>query len=145
MSTIKLFLAADHQRCDNLFALAEATAAGGDWNRADADFAKFRDGLSHHFAMEEEVLFPAFEDHTGMTMGPTQMMRAEHTQMRGLLDRMADAAAGRDTNGFLGDCETLLIIMQQHNIKEEQILYQMADQALAGESEQIVALMRAMS
>jgi hemerythrin-like domain-containing protein len=145
MTTISDFLAPDHQRCDNLFAAAEAAAAHGDWDNAATGFRHFQDALLHHFAMEEEVMFPAFEARTGMTQGPTAMMRSEHRQMTDLLNQMADAAARKDRDGFLGDADTLLIIMQQHNMKEEQMLYQMADQALAGELDDLVERMRAMN
>lgn len=145
MTTISDFLAPDHQHCDNLFAAAEAAAAHGDWDSATAGFRRFQDALLHHFAMEEEVMFPAFETRTGMTQGPTAMMRSEHRQMTGLLNQMADAVARRDSDAFLGDADTLLIIMQQHNVKEEQMLYQMADQALAGEADELVERMRAMN
>lgn len=89
-------------------------------------------------------MFPAFETRTGMTQGPTAMMRSEHRQMTDLLKQMAEAAARKDSDAFLGDAETLLIIMQQHNMKEEQMLYQMADQVLAGELEELIGRMRAM-
>lgn len=145
MTTISDFLAPDHQRCDNLFAAAEAAAAHGDWENAASGFGLFHDALLHHFAMEEEVMFPAFEARTGMTQGPTAMMRSEHRQMTDLLNQMADAVARKDSDGFLGDADTLLIIMQQHNMKEEQMLYQMADQALANELDEVVGRMRAMT
>lgn len=145
MTTISDFLAPDHQRCDNLFAAAEAAAAQGDWDNAGAGFSRFQDALLHHFAMEEEVMFPAFEARTGMTQGPTAMMRSEHRQMTTLLDQIADAVTRKDGDACLGDADTLLIIMQQHNMKEEQMLYQMADQALAGELDELVERMRAMS
>jgi hemerythrin-like domain-containing protein len=144
MTTISDFLAPDHQRCDNLFAVAEAAAARGDWDNAATGFVHFQNAMLHHFAMEEEVMFPAFETRTGMTQGPTAMMRSEHRQMTDLLNQMAEAAARKDSDAFLGDAETLLIIMQQHNMKEEQMLYQMADQVLAGELEELIGRMRAM-
>lgn len=145
MTTISDFLAPDHQRCDNLFAAAESAAAHGDWDHAVKGFSSFQDALLHHFAMEEQVLFSTFEARTGMTQGPTAIMRMEHRQMTDLLNQMADAVARRDSDGFLGDAETLLIIMQQHNMKEEQMLYRMADQALAGELDEVVGRMRALT
>jgi hemerythrin-like domain-containing protein len=145
MSTIKNFLAADHHHCDDLFAAAEVAAAGKNWSSAESSFLLFRDALQHHFTIEEEVMFPAFEDRTGSSMGPTQMMRVEHGQMKELLEQMERGVASRDSNAFLGDCETLLIIMQQHNIKEEQMLYPMADNVLAGECEVVVGRMRAVA
>ena len=87
--------------------------------------------MLHHFEVEENVLFPAFEQATGMTMGPTAMMRAEHAQMRDLLHNMAAVIAAGRRDDYLGMSETLLLYMQQHNLKEENVLYPMSDQLLA--------------
>jgi hemerythrin-like domain-containing protein len=57
-------------------------------------------------------------------------MRMEHGQMRGLLVQMAANLAVRDAEDFGGNAETLLILMQQHNIKEENILYPLCDRTL---------------
>ena len=145
MTTISDFLALDHQRCDNLFASAEASIAQDQWDQSATEFICFQNALKHHFAMEEEVMFPAFEERTGMTQGPTLVMRSEHLQMITLLNQMSDAVARKDKNSFLGNADTLLIIMQQHNTKEEQMLYPMADQVLAGEQNSVVERMRARS
>lgn len=144
MSTISDYLAPDHLRCDALFADAESAAAKGDWLDAGTQFARFHEALLHHFAMEEEIMFPAFETATGMNMGPTEVMRSEHRQMRDILEQMAHALERGEGDAFLGDAETLLIIMQQHNMKEEQMLYRMADQVLGGTRSEIVERMRAM-
>lgn len=144
MTTISDFLVPDHKRCDSLFAAAESAASQGDWDGAKSGYGQFKDALLHHFAMEEEVLFPAFENRTGMKQGPTSVMRSEHRQMTELLNQMYSALARKDANAYLGDADTLLIIMQQHNIKEEQMLYQMADQALAGELDGLLERMRAL-
>ena len=83
-----------------------------------------------HFKKEEDILFPEFERTTGITMGPTQVMRVEHAQARELLERMRSALEGRDKKNFLAVADTLMILLQQHNMKEEQILYPMCDQYL---------------
>ena len=57
-------------------------------------------------------------------------MRGEHRQMRQLLEQMRGGLAARDGDAFDGGAETLLILMQQHNMKEENILYPMCDSAL---------------
>lgn len=123
-----------HKHCDTLFADAEAAVAKGDWPPAVQYFNAFHQDLETHFRTEEELLFPAFEATTGMTGGPTQMMRFEHAQMRDLVARMADSVQARDAAGFAGAAETLLILMQQHNMKEENILYPMCDRSLASQS-----------
>ena len=66
-----------------------------------------------------------------MSGGPTQVMRTEHRQMRDLLADLARAVAARRADDFAGHGETLVILMQQHNLKEENILYPMCDSSLA--------------
>jgi hemerythrin-like domain-containing protein len=144
MTTISNFLSSDHKHCDTLFAAAESAVSNGDWDIAAPEFGRFRNAMLHHFAMEEEIMFPAFETRTGMKQGPTAVMRSEHLQMTGLFDSMAGAIARKDSNACLGDADTLLIIMQQHNVKEEQMLYRMADQALASEMDEVLVRMRAL-
>jgi hemerythrin-like domain-containing protein len=68
-------------------------------------------------------------------------MRSEHTQMRQLLKDLSQAPAGKDRDGYLGLSETLMIIMQQHNMKEEQMLYRMADQVFASSVEAVLERM----
>lgn len=143
MTSITDFLANDHHRCDDLFAIAESAATDDDWNETQVRLDAFLAAMRHHFAMEEEVLFPAFEQRTGMTMGPTQVMRMEHQQMRQLFDALARACGARDQDDFLGQAETLLILMQQHNFKEEQMLYPMADEALEDERDGVIGRLRA--
>jgi hemerythrin-like domain-containing protein len=143
MTTISDFLTPDHKRCDNLFAEAEEAVAKDEWDNASTCFRHFQGAMLHHFAMEEEVMFPAFEERTGMRQGPTVVMRSEHSQMNALLDQLSGAITLKDTNAYLGDAETLLIIMQQHNLKEEQMLYQMADQALMSDLDELLERMRA--
>jgi hemerythrin-like domain-containing protein len=139
---LSLHMTHEHRHCDDLFAIAENAANAGDWTGCARDFAAFRAAVERHLREEEEVLFPAFEAQTGMTMGPTRVMRMEHEQMRGLLGDL-DAACGRcDRSAFLGHAETLLILMQQHNMKEENMLYPMADRALAARREELLEAMR---
>jgi len=119
-----------HKHCDGLFASAEESCANGDWAAGEKAFALLQNQLETHFTSEEELLFPAFETATGMRSGPTEVMRGEHRQMRGLLAQMQGALASRDSDTFGGAAGTLLILMQQHNLKEENILYPMCDNAL---------------
>jgi DUF438 domain-containing protein len=144
MSCISRYLAQGHRHCDELFVAAENDVADGRIAEAEARHAAFQLEMEMHFNMEENVMFPAFEDATGMTEGPTAMMRMEHTQMRELLSRMKTALADRNGREYLGLSETLLMIMQQHNFKEEQILYPMADDALGGTGESVVKRMEAL-
>ncbi|MFH1045145.1 MAG: hemerythrin domain-containing protein [Pseudomonadota bacterium] len=132
-------LPAHHKHCEDLFVAAEDAVHGADWAAAARAFDHLHDQMKAHFEAEENLLFPAFEAATGMSAGPTEMMRYEHEQMRSLLAQLAAACAAHDGDGYAGIAETLLMLMQQHNMKEENILYPMCDRALGAEAERIGA------
>ncbi len=141
MTTFTHYLGDDHTHCDDLFAAAENAVAEKHWDDARTQFQTFHAAMRRHFAMEEDVLFPAFEARTGMVGGPTYIMRGEHEQMLGLMDNMRAALAREDYHAYMSLSETLLMLMRQHNMKEENILYPMADQALAAERDGLLATM----
>ena len=132
MTQITALMTDDHRACDEAFALAETAVAKGKWDDAKNALQTFIDALQVHFDAEESILFPEFEAATGMTEGPTRVMRGEHVEMRSALERMQDAVANKDADEYSGESETLLILMQQHNMKEENILYPMCDAHLPG-------------
>jgi iron-sulfur cluster repair protein YtfE (RIC family) len=143
MGTILEFLGSDHHACDNVFASAEEAVARKDWDSARSLFDRFQAAMARHLAMEEDVLFPAFESRTGMSTGPTEVMRMEHAQMRDLLQAMANAIAAGNQNRYLGLSETLNMLMQQHNLKEENMLYPMSDRVLGADSDSVIREMEA--
>lgn len=143
MPTIQQLMTEDHRRCDDLFIEIERDIQAKHWEQAQQAFATFRQGLLQHFEAEETLLFPAFEAKTGMTQGPTQVMRGEHTEMRDLLQTAHNALIAQDSQQYSGEAETLLIMMQQHNVKEEHVLYPMCDQRLRDETDALVTRLQA--
>ncbi|MEI6514011.1 MAG: hemerythrin domain-containing protein [bacterium] len=142
MQNIKEFMAENHRHCDDFFIAAEREVAAGSWSLAKSAFTKFRDAMLRHFAAEESLLFPAFENHTGIYMGPTQVMRGEHVQLCELIASAEDALVAQDSEAYQGEAETLLIMMQQHNMKEESILYPMCDQHLQNQTDTLLPLLQ---
>ncbi len=138
MDAITDFMAEDHRSCDALFVAVEQAVARGAWQAAGNEFRRFHDAMLHHFAAEESVLFPLFEQRTGMYRGPTQVMRGEHSQIRQLLSAAESALAESNADDYAGTAETLLIMLQQHNVKEENVLYPMCDQYLADQLETLL-------
>ena len=127
---ISQFMTQEHRNCDTEFAQAEQLAAEGKWEEAEQAFLKFADDTIRHFKREEDELFPAFEAQTGSAEGPTQVMRYEHEQVRGLIGKMAQALESQDRDAYLSLCESMMILLQQHNMKEEQMLYAMCDRVM---------------
>ena len=141
---ISHYMTDEHRVCDTVFADAEQAVADGDWERAEKSFLDFSNDTLRHFKREEEELFPAFEAHTGNTQGPTQVMRYEHEQVKGLIGKMAEAVENKDKDAYLSLAESMMILLQQHNMKEEQMLYAMCERLLPPDvKEETLAKMKA--
>ena len=141
MASIKGYLTQDHRDIDELFTNLE-NRVNEDIENANDEFEKFEYELEKHLQMEEKVMFLEFEQATGMTQGPTQMMRMEHNQMRELIKVMKNAMENKDKQAFFSTSETLMMLIQQHNMKEEQMLYTMAEQHLSPQSDRILDMMQ---
>ncbi len=129
------FLVAQHREVDDLLTLMAASCG----TPAAADlFNHLRRALEHHIALEEKVLFPAFEQRGGPS-GPIAVMRREHAVIRELLVPQASLLSdGAPCRARLAQLEA---IMSQHNAKEEQVLYPMSDQLFADCAEDLLAAM----
>ena len=128
------YLQWDHARLDTLMEETLSLSRAGKGVAAASMFAEFRTGLLRHIRMEEEVLFPAFEEVTGFgDAGPTRVMRIEHMEIQGLIGSIVNAlsAAPPRADDFESLRGQLLAVLGEHNAKEEQIVYPMTDRGLA--------------
>jgi len=130
---ISNYMKAEHRECDETFAAAEKSVIDGDFETAEKQFLLFSNETLTHFKKEEESLFPTFEEISGSSEGPTKIMRYEHEQVRGLMGKMAEAIENKDTDAYLSIAESMMILLQQHNMKEEQMLYAMCDRMIPKE------------
>jgi len=135
-------MTADHKHCDDIFVEFENNIATENWSELTAIWQNFTNTLSTHLTMEESILFPEFEAATGMTQGPSAVMRAEHEQIRALVKEIQEAINSQDSTQCQGVADTLMIMIQQHNMKEEQMLYPMCDQHL--DSTRVLATLKTM-
>jgi iron-sulfur cluster repair protein YtfE (RIC family) len=136
---ISTYFTDDHRACDHLLTRVEDRAAARDWDGARAAVADLAAATLHHFRLEEEVLFPDLEQAHPGARGPTSVMRGEHAQARRLLEDLTAAVTIGSRSETLGLVETLLMLLQQHNAKEEGILYPMADAVLGTSGEALAA------
>ena len=127
------FFTQDHRDCDAQWAEVEAILDSSGTEAGRDKWRVFEARMRRHFAMEEEVLFPAFNARSRMGGGgPTAIMTMEHEQMRGLLDQIGAAVESGDAEEGMNLGDTLLMLIQQHNVKEEGMLYPRAENVLAG-------------
>ncbi|MCC7487295.1 MAG: hemerythrin domain-containing protein [Burkholderiales bacterium] len=132
MSTITATLTADHRCEDRLLAAARQAADEGDWSACALHFDAFLRSIKDHMKIEEEALFPAFERASGVSGGPTSVMRREHRQMLTMLDGIAGVLGARDAREFHALAGPFAALMAAHSIKEERVLYPLCDEMLPG-------------
>ena len=143
MSVLKDFMIANHRACDVEFANMENAVNDEKWAEAEKLLLKFASDLNYHFDMEEKVMFPAFEARSGSAhCNPTPVMIMEHTQMRNVLKELKKELDNKNKDQFFGLSETLMMTMQQHNMKEEQMMYPMVDEAMVGEEQVLLDSMK---
>jgi uncharacterized protein (DUF2249 family)/hemerythrin superfamily protein len=121
----------DHDRLDELELRAFVALGAGDLEQARRWWRAFHHGLNRHIRFEEELLFPVFEARAGLPQGgPTAVMRSEHREIR-----MALEAITRDLEAASADVEELRCglhrVLEDHNRKEEAILYPAMDRLLS--------------
>ncbi len=140
---ITSYMRNEHRACDDIFVDAEKAVIDGNFTEGIAKFEAFADETLRHFKKEEESLFPTFEGITGSSEGPTRIMKFEHEQVRGLMGKMAEALSTKDKDAYLSLAESMMILLQQHNMKEEQMLYAMCDRMMPPEvKEETLATMK---
>ncbi len=135
MSTLIEALEAEHRVIDE--GIERFAAAVGEGS-ANADLLGETFGLlRRHIYAEEEFLFPPLKE-AGLVM-PILVMLREHGEM---WQQMADleelAGANDDPEAISQACRDLLALLEQHNMKEEPIIYPQAEVSLPAElSDQI--------
>ena len=130
----------DHRRCDHLLAAAETIVDSNDWAAIESSAEALIDAMNRHFALEEDTLFPELARVFLVAANPIEVMRSEHAQMRQLFEDLSAAVRARDRDVYLGVIETLHFAVQQHNSKEECVLYPMADGALKARGPEIAEM-----
>jgi len=135
--TISEFYEQDHDRLDELFKTFQKMKRS-DFVKAKEAFKEFKFGLQRHIVWEEDVLFPLWEEKTGMSEGgPTFVMRAEHRQIGQQLEAIHDKVAEQNPDSDQEE-QMLLELLGSHNMKEERVLYPAIDQLTSAEDRETV-------
>jgi len=129
------YLETDHRRLDAIVAEVRSLVEAGSFPQAGTRFAEFQCGLDRHIEVEEQILFPLFEQMTGMRdAGPTVVMRSEHVDIRQLMDDATAALKSADRTQTDSVLDGLMDVLGSHNTKEERVLYPMTDRAVGDDA-----------
>ncbi len=88
------------------------------------------DALRRHIYLEEAILFPPLRD-AGL-FAPILVMLREHGEIWSTMEDLATQLGVAHGGGPSAErCRTLLAQLEQHNLKEEAVIYPHADTALS--------------
>lgn len=116
------YLRCFHQHCQQRFHALRDIVAQSQWQHAQQACHDFCVEMDSHFVDEEQVLYPVYEQASGQTKGPTEVMRYEHDQMRELMEAMYQAICRQQGRSFDLLADGLQQLLHQHHVKEESIL-----------------------
>jgi iron-sulfur cluster repair protein YtfE (RIC family) len=127
----------DHDRLDDLFRSFQALKRS-DATKAREAFKAFKFGLQRHIVWEEDLLFPLWEEKTGLSDGgPTFVMRAEHRRIGEQLEAIHRKVAEGNPDSDQEE-QALTALLASHNLKEERVLYPSIDQATTEEERESI-------
>jgi iron-sulfur cluster repair protein YtfE (RIC family) len=125
----------DHHVIDEQFAQFKRGLVEGEW--LEEPFNGASEGLRHHIYVEEESLFPFLR--VGGLVAPAMVMLREHGEIWQALDSVdSEIRGGRDASRALAGIATLESALEQHNMKEERILYPASGQVLSAANTEAV-------
>ncbi len=110
--------------------------SGGEANLEDLEgileFIRVFADRCHH-GKEEDILFPAMEEHGVPRDGPIDVMLMEHEQGRGYVSNMAEALENYGSgkigtlDEFMENAKKYIELLRKHIEKENNILYRIAE------------------
>jgi len=137
MSSTNNWLIHEHSLYENLLSQCTEAVEIEDWKTVNLLFKKMVTHLKRHMALEEEVLYPAYEATTHAPQGPTDALREEHDQIVRLIMDMARVIKTRDSDYVLECLTHLERQMIKHHEKEEDLFLPMASHILDAKREVI--------
>ena len=97
---------------------------------AQAKAAELASGLASHAQLEDDLLFVPMEGPLGPNGGPLAVMRMEHEEVEGTLERLARVEDVEEAQTLATHLAT---VAHEHFEKEEQVLFPMAEELLGDE------------
>jgi iron-sulfur cluster repair protein YtfE (RIC family) len=135
--TITAFFEQDHDQLDDFFKTFQQLKRS-DFPKAKEAFKEFQVGLQRHIVREEDLLFPLWEEKTGMSEErPTVAMRADHRRIGQQLETIHGKVAAQNPDSDQEE-QALLDLLGSHNRKEERALYPAIDQVANAETRETI-------
>ena len=138
MSSSDNWLVHEHSLYEGLLSRCQDAVEIENWAGADIVFRELVTHLKRHMALEEEVLYSAYEAAVEAPQGPTKALREEHDQIVRLVRDMVRVIKTRDSDYVLECLVHLEKQMIKHHEKEEDIFLPMAGHILHASHDEVL-------
>lgn len=120
-------LLGEHGVFYRLFDHCEAGLSGWGLEQVQAAGAQVASALASHAQVEDELLFTSLEEHLPADAGPLVVMRMEHQEIEGGLEKLPSVTDPEAARALLA---RILHTARDHFAKEEQVLFPLAGERL---------------
>ena len=139
MNSTDNWLVHEHSLYEDLLSQCQEAVEIENWDGVDRIFNDLVTHLKRHMALEEEVLYPAYEAAPHAPQGPTTALREEHSAIVRLVRDMAQIIRTRNSEHMLECLAQLEYRMIKHHEKEEDIFLPMASHILESSRDELLS------
>jgi hemerythrin-like domain-containing protein len=116
----------EHSGTEELLRECIEDAEMSSWENCQSNFDILVENLKTHIAMEEEVLFPAYERVKDLPQEPIRALRTEHNEIVRLLHDILIVLKTRDADHVVESMQPLETVLTGHHEKEEDFFLPLA-------------------
>jgi iron-sulfur cluster repair protein YtfE (RIC family) len=127
--SITTMMTGEHRRMEGALGEAGRLLAAGLVAEGRSVVDRLDAEMRLHLQAEQELLFPVFEARAGIA-GPVAVMRREHRAIEALLESVLMALDRKEVASAQDRLRRLAVLLTDHHLKEERILYPKTDQVL---------------
>ena len=133
------WLVHDHHKYDEMLTECEMAAEMADWKGAIRLFNTFTTELKLHMQLEDEVIYPLFEQKETDSENEIAELQDEHENIVRLLRDLVDVIKTKNIDHFMESLLPLHETMNEHNTHEEAVLLSLGNDSLLVQREEVMS------
>lgn len=132
------WLVHDHRKYDEMLTQCEMAAEMADWKDAVRLFNEFTSDLKLHMQLEDEVLYPLFEQKEADSEDEMTELHEEHETLVRLLRDLVCVIQTKNIDHFMESLLPLHETMNEHNKHEEAVFRRLGSDSLLTHRDEIM-------
>ena len=129
----------DHKQFESAVYCCRSVCDDEDWGTVRNLFQDFLSSYVMHMQLEEDVLFPMYEERAETPTGAIISLREDHAQILGLAKHIRDLLERGDTQSVPNHMSSLYRLVTKHHKNEEEIFLPMARETLLSDKDKMLS------